>query len=120
MPETRSTSTKQDETPRSEVTEFVDLTKQYVLQETVGPLKSIGRNLAYGSAAAFMFSFSGVFALVGLLRVLQTETGTTFTGHLSWVPYVIIMGVGLALVALAGLLLLRTVQTTGTTRSEAA
>ena len=40
--------------------------------------------------------------LIGLLRLLQTETGSTFTGNLSWVPYVIVTVVAVAVAAVAG------------------
>ena len=35
--------------------------------------------------------FQNIFKLGagGFLRLLQTETGSTFSGNLSWVPYVI-------------------------------
>jgi len=44
----------------------------------------------------------GLFVLaVGFLRILQTETGSTFTGNLSWIPYVIcaVLVVGIAFIA---------------------
>ena len=37
-----------------------------------------------------------VLLLVGLLRLLQTETGTTFAGNLSWIPYGIVAVVAVA------------------------
>ena len=39
-----------------------------------------------------------VILSVAFLRLLQTETGTTFSGNLSWVPYLICM-VAVVLVA---------------------
>jgi len=38
---------------------------------------------------------------VGFLRLLQGETGSTFTGNLSWIPYVIcaVLVVGIAAIA---------------------
>jgi hypothetical protein len=39
--------------------------------------------------------------LLGGLRALQTETGTTFTGNWSWAPYLIVVVAGAALIGLA-------------------
>ncbi|HXY44418.1 MAG TPA: hypothetical protein VEH29_09535 [Acidimicrobiales bacterium] len=92
----------------SELSEFIDLLKRYVLQETVGPLKTIGRTLGFGAAAAVMFGLGGVFALIGVLRVLETETGTTFTGDWSWAPYGLTVLAGALVIGLAAAGLLRT------------
>lgn len=75
------------ETTKAELSELVSLLRRYVVQETVGPLKSVARTLAFGAAAAVLFGIGGVLLLVGLLRVLQTETGTVFAGGWSWAPY---------------------------------
>ncbi|MGO8877830.1 MAG: hypothetical protein ACLQNG_18985 [Acidimicrobiales bacterium] len=91
----------------SEVSELIDLLKRYVLQETVGPLKTLGRSLGFGAAAAVTLGLGGVFVLLGVLRVLQTETGTMFTGHWSWAPYFLTVVAGLILIAVGGLGLLR-------------
>lgn len=92
----------------SDVAELIDLLRRYALQETVGPLKTMGRSLAYGGAAAVMFGLGAVFGLIGLLRVLETETGTTFRGDLSWAPYGLTVVAGTLVLALgAGLVLHR-------------
>jgi hypothetical protein len=91
----------------SDLNELIDLLKRYTLQETVGPLKTIGRTLGYGSGAALLLGISGVFALLAVLRVLETETGSTFGGSLSWLPYLITIFVGVILLALAGAAFLR-------------
>src|SRR5688572_14769860 len=61
----------------------------YAKQETVDPIKGLGRFLSYGTGAMILIGIGGVILTVALLRVLQTETGTTFTGNLSWIPYFI-------------------------------
>jgi hypothetical protein len=40
--------------------------------------------------------------LLAALRVLQTETGSTFAGNLTPLPYVIIAATAIAVAALAG------------------
>jgi hypothetical protein len=108
MPDSKSPEAKAREGGvMSGPSEFVDLLKRYVLQETVGPLKTIGRTLGIGLASAFAFGVASVLALIGVLRVLQTETGSWFTGNLTWLPYVITLGAGLVIIAIAGLIVLR-------------
>lgn len=103
MPENRPETSG----PRVELAELVALIKAYVLQETVGPLKQVGRTLAFGSAAAVMFGFAAVLSLVGLLRALQGETGTVFAGEWSWVPYLLTIIAAVMLLGAAAALGLR-------------
>lgn len=93
--------------PRETGSEFIDLLRRYVLQETLDPLKAAGRNLAVGAAAALIFGVASVLLLVGILRLLQSETGTAFRGDLSWLPYLITIGFGLIMLGGFGLLILR-------------
>jgi hypothetical protein len=90
-----------------EGSELIDLLKRYVVQETVTPLKSAGRTLLFGSAAALLLGIGAVLLLVGVLRVLQTETGSTFAGSLSWLPYWITAACGLVIVGGSAFVVLR-------------
>jgi hypothetical protein len=58
-----------------------------------------------------------VVVLVGVLRVLQGETGSAFAGNWSFVPYVVTAVAGLALIALAVLATIRTMSLSRTQRS---
>lgn len=69
--------------------ETVRLVIDYVKQETLDPLKGLGRFVAAGIAGSVALAAGVVVLSVGLLRLLQTETGSAFTGNLSWLPYVI-------------------------------
>ena len=91
-------------------TELWELTVAYAKQETVDPLRGLGRYLGYGVGGSLLFGFGSVLLLVSLLRALQTETGSTFTGNLSWVPYVLVV---LAAALLVGLVLWRVVKRKG-------
>jgi hypothetical protein len=91
----------------SEVGELVDLLKRYLLQETLGPLKTMGRTLGFGAAAATAFGIGATFALIGVLRVLETETGTVFGGDLSWAPYGLTVVAGVLVIGFAAAMLLR-------------
>jgi len=72
------------------IQELWDLLVSYAKQETLDPLRNIGRYLAFGVGGMVVITL-GVF-LLGLsgLRALQTQTGEIFTGFWSWVPYLII------------------------------
>jgi hypothetical protein len=52
-------------------------------------------------AGSLLLGVGVVLLLLAGLRALQTETGTTFTGNWSWVPYLIVLVVGAALIVLA-------------------
>lgn len=78
----------------------IDLTIAYVKQETLGPLKALGRFVIYGTIGSFFLGIGLVLLLVALLRVLQEETGA-FNGNLSWIPYLIVALVATAVVGLA-------------------
>jgi hypothetical protein len=81
--------------------ELWELTKDYAKQETIDPLKGVGRYLTFGVPGAVLIGFGIVLLMLSGLRALQTQTGSTFQGSLSWVPYIIVLVVALGLVALA-------------------
>ncbi len=59
----------------------------YVKQETLDPAKKLGRYLAFGLAGTILMSLGLLLLALAILRLLQGETGSTFKGHLSWIPY---------------------------------
>ena len=80
--------------------ELWELSVAYAKQETVDPLKGLGRFLAYGVGGAILFGLGSVLLLLSALRALQTETDTAFTGSLSFIPYLIVLAAALVLVGL--------------------
>jgi hypothetical protein len=82
-------------------TELWELATEYAKQETIEPLKGLGRFIAFGVAGSLALGVGVILLLLGGLRALQTETSTTFTGSWSWAPYLIAVAAGLVLVALA-------------------
>jgi hypothetical protein len=91
-----------DQKSMSEVaTELWGLTKDYARQETVDPLKSVGRYIGFGAAGALLGSIGVILLLLSGLRALQTETGDVLDGNLSWLPYVIVLAVAALLVGWA-------------------
>jgi hypothetical protein len=93
--------------------DFFRLVVDYAKQETLGPLKSLGRFLVFGLAGSVAITAGTVLLLLACLRALQTETGSSFTGHLSWLPYLI---VAVAAIAVMGLAAWRIVKGPGTER----
>jgi Putative Actinobacterial Holin-X, holin superfamily III len=81
--------------------ETVQLVIDYVKQETLDPLRGLGRYVLFGVAGAVFLAIGLVVLTIALLRLLQGETGTTFAGNLSWVPYVICTIVVVGVAALA-------------------
>jgi hypothetical protein len=84
---------------RSTGSETLQLVIDYIKQETLDPLKGLGRFMLFGVAGSVALAIGLIILSVAFLRLLQTETGSTFTGNWSWAPYLICM---VAVVAVAG------------------
>jgi hypothetical protein len=69
------------------VTELWELIVAYARQETLTPLRSLGRVVALGSAGSLLVGIGAVCWGIGVLRLLQAEAGTAFEGTWSFVPY---------------------------------
>ena len=82
--------------------DFLHLVLDYAKQETLGPAKGLARFVAFGVVGSIALSVGVVVLLVALLRALQNETGATFSGKLSWLPYVITAGAAVLVAGLAG------------------
>lgn len=80
---------------------IVNLVRDYAKQETLGPLKGAGKFLAFGVAGSLVLGLGLSLVLLGLLRLIQTEIDTGMTGRLSWLPYVIVLVVCVAVIVLA-------------------
>lgn len=74
---------------RSHAHDLFELVVGYVKQETIEPVRGLGRFLGFGLGGSLFIGLGMLMVLLGLLRLLQTETGSFFSGHLSFVPYVI-------------------------------
>jgi len=77
------------------------LTVDYLKQETIEPLKGLGRFLYMGIAGSFCLAFGILLVLLGVLRLLQTETGSALQGDWSWVPYAVVVVLGIAVIGVA-------------------
>lgn len=104
MPDTdRTPESNRARRDSASVGEVVELVRDYAKQETLGPLKGAGRWLALGATGSTFLGLGLVLVLLGVLRLLQTETDA-FDGGFSWVPYVVVL---VACLALSGLALSR-------------
>jgi hypothetical protein len=86
------------------VTELRDLVVQYFREQTLVPLQKLGRYIGFGILGSLLLGFGVIFLGMSGLRALQSETGDTFAGDWSWVPYLImfvalLFGAGLVWVA---------------------
>jgi hypothetical protein len=77
------------------------LTVDYLKQETIDPLRGLGRFLYMGILGSVFLAFGILLILIGILRLLQTETGSALTGDLSWVPYAVVVLLGIIVIAVA-------------------
>lgn len=73
------------------VSELWTLTVDYAKQEIKDPLKGLGSFLAWGIVSMSLIGVGAVLLALGMLRALQTETGSSFTGSLSFLPYLFVL-----------------------------
>ena len=83
------------------VSELWELLVAYARQETVDPLRNLGRFLGYGLGGIALVTLGVVFLGLSGLRALQTQTGDVFDGFWSWAPYLIVLVVLAGSIALA-------------------
>ncbi len=86
--------------PESTSPDLPDLLKRYVRQETVEPLRTLGRFLGLGIAGSILTGVGAVLLGVGGLRLLQTWS--VLEGSWSWVPYLVVAIALTASAVLAG------------------
>ena len=67
--------------------DLVDLFRRYVRQETVEPLRSLGRYILFGAAGSVLVGVGMLLLAVGALRGLQVWG--ELDGRWSWVPYLV-------------------------------
>lgn len=91
----------------AQIAELKDLVVGYAKQETVDPLKTLGRYLGFGFAGSLLIGSGLCLLLLALLRGLQEITffndhaiDKVAGGTFSWVPYMITAVVGVVIVAI--------------------
>ena len=96
-----ATARRNDEGGLAAAKDAARLVVDYAKQETLGPTKGLARFVAVGVAGSVALAVGVVLLLVAVLRVLQNETGSTFAGNLSWLPYVITAAVAVVVLGLS-------------------
>ena len=97
-------STEQNEKSVPQVIdELKELTVSYARQETVDPLRNVGRFVGWGVGGSFVLGVGVCLLALAVLRFLQTETDGALDDGWSWAPYVITFVVLAAIAALVAL-----------------
>jgi hypothetical protein len=95
----RDEKAKKNKSLPGEAQDLFQLVVGYAKQETLDPVRNLGRYIGFGMAGALLGSLGAVLLLLGSLRLLQTETGDTFDGNWTFVPYVVVLAVSGAIAA---------------------
>jgi hypothetical protein len=74
--------------PAGDAKELVDLVIAYAKQETLEPLKGLGKKAALGLGGALLLGVGGVFVSMGALRAMQTETEWFEEHNATYLPYI--------------------------------
>jgi hypothetical protein len=82
---------------RGRTQDTTTLVKDYLVQETIGPLKSLRSLLVYGTIGSVFVGIGVLMLLIALLRLLQGQSA--LQGHLSWLPYLIVVVVAAGVAA---------------------
>lgn len=79
--------------------ELREIAIRYVKEETIKPIKDLGRFTAFGALGSIFVGFGSVLLLLGALRYLQWQF-RVLNGSLSWLPYLIVAVLALIIIAL--------------------
>lgn len=82
-----------------DVDELRDLFIRYVKEETIKPIKDLGRFVLWGVIGSVFVAFGAVLLLLGSLRYLQWQF-PVLDGSLSWLPYVIVAALSMLVIGL--------------------
>ena len=93
--------------------EVRDLFVRYFKEQTVQPLKDLGRFVVFGALGSIFVAFGVVMGLLGVLRMLQALF-PVLDGSLSFIPYVIVV----VLAVLVGLLVVQRIFAGAARRSK--
>ena len=79
--------------------EIRDIAVRYIKDETLQPVKDMGRFAAFGALGSLFVGFGTVLILLGVLRFLQ-EQFPVLDGSLSWIPYLTVVVLAAAVIGL--------------------
>ena len=104
---------KQEKSPVETANELKAMLTEYARQETVGPLKLLGKWVVWGVAGAILVAVGVCYLAFALLRGLQEIDTFESNGGSFW-PYLIAFAALLACMIIAGLAAKRTFDEPGT------
>lgn len=96
-----------DKSVATVVSELWTLTIDYAKQEIKDPLTGLVSYVVWGIATMILVGIGSILLAIGALRALQTQTGSTFTGSLSWAPYGIVLVGAVVVLGSVGALIMR-------------
>jgi len=79
--------------------EIRDIAIRYIKDETLQPVKDMGRFAAFGALGSLFVGFGTVLILLAVLRFLQ-EQFPVLDGSLSWIPYLVVAIIAAAVIGL--------------------
>jgi hypothetical protein len=79
--------------------EIKALALRYIKEETIQPIKEMGRFVLWGALGSLLVGFGYLFLLFGALRFLQNQF-KVLDGTLSWIPYLIVVALAAAVIGL--------------------
>lgn len=89
-----------------QLVELKDLALAYAKQETVDPLRSVGRQVGFGIGGSILVGLGSFFLLLALLRGLQSvdtfKPDHVTPGAMTLIPYAATIGAGLLIAAMVG------------------
>ena len=84
------------------ISEFIDLAKEYLREQTIAPAKKLGRLFGYSLAASLLFVLASLFlAVVGLRLLLEVMPDGAIWSGLGYIS------AGIALLTITGLVMWR-------------
>lgn len=86
-------------TLQRDLDELRDALQRYLKDETVVPLRAMGRFLVYGALGSVFVGFGLILLLVGALRYLQWQF-RFLDGTESWIPYFAVVLLGICTIVL--------------------
>jgi choline-glycine betaine transporter len=93
-PQRQATTKQSGKDLPAQISELWELVLAYAKQETLEPMKALGRYVAFGVAGGICISIGAVLVAVGGLRAIQTEE-VVVRSHLrdnwDWVPYLVVV-----------------------------
>ena len=84
---------------QKDIEDIKDLALRYIKEETIKPVKELGRYMLFGAIGSIFVGTGTALLLFGLLRFLQSQF-RVLNGTLSWIPYLVVAAASAIVLAL--------------------